>query len=243
MTRPESALVLVTYYVDSAQEAEDLVVRFEAQTGLHHDVVLLVENRVPLAPASDERDIRRVIGDNTAWEFSGMVAGLRACEALEPVVCTVLNDSYGRNWDVSSASRPILRKMHDWGMQGGVAAWQDVFTWLPFQQRCNSRVLIGGGSAVGALRTAIESSIARERGITEAGLPLFSADDARTLDRWESKNPGRWSSDGLSRRRRRIYLEHTMLDDLLDPVPRLFPSGLCAAAQYSFRRKMEGERR
>lgn len=243
MTRLHSTLVLVAYYLENARQAEALADRFEAETGFRHDVVLLVENRGPLAPVSVSRDIRSVVGDNTAWEFSGMAAGLKACEALNPEVCTVLNDSYGRNWDVSSASRSILRDMHGWARQGGVSAWQDVFAWVPFQQRCNSRLLITGGAAVGAVRKAIESSIARERQITEAGLPLFSAEDARTLDRWENKNPRRWSSDDLARRRRRIYLEHTMLRDLSEPVARLFPAGPYAAVRYTVRRKLEGERR
>lgn len=243
MMSPNSVLVLVAYYLEDVRQVEALVERFEAETGLGYDVVLLVENGVPLSVATARRDIRLVDGDNSAWEFSGMVAGLKAGEALAPQVCTVLNDSYGRNWDVSTASQGILRTMHDWASRGGVAAWRDVFAWFPFQQRTNSRLLMTGGRAMSGVHASLEAAINREKELTEAGEPLFSDADARTLGRWEAKNAGRWSTADLAGRRRRIYVEHTMLDALVEPAPAFFPKGPVSAVQYTLRRKLEGERR
>lgn len=235
-------LVLVAFYLENAAACEALVSDFEAAIDFVHDFIIVVDNRGYLAAEHLPDRFSVTAGDNSAWEFSGMAAGL---EAVSPDfgICAVLNDSYSRNWEVSAASRPLIRAMYDAATRGKTTGWQDVFDWLPFQQRPNSRILVMTAASAGAVAKSIREAIEVERSLSAGEQALFSDADSAILDRWERKNVGRWSVDSLPQRRRRIFLEHRMLSTVEGQVPRLLPDGPLAALFYTIRRHLEGERR
>lgn len=244
---PRRALIVVTYYLKEAGAVERLVESFEAALGVAHDLVIVVENGSPLGVSPSSRFVH-MAGDNSRWEFSAMAAGLRFCATQGDRIqsCTVINDSFGRNWAITSASRSVIRRMYDWASAGGIAGWQDIFTPLhmpPFSQKPNSRILVAAENRLAAVAGSIEAAIGQEEQFRASAIPLFNAHHRAVLNRWNARNTGRWSAADLANRDSRIFIEHHFLDSLNPDEVRLFPRTWLGGLAYSVRRRLASERR
>ncbi|MBA3880458.1 MAG: hypothetical protein C0500_12165 [Sphingobium sp.] len=235
-------LVLVTYYLKSYAEVDALVAQFEAAIGLRYAHVLIVDNGGAIADASPvEGRMRCVRGSNRFYEFSGWLEGLEALGPQEGGIVTLLNDSFGRNWNITRASAPILAAMIADAKAGRIAGFLDNF--FPFSRpyfsrRPNSRLVLLPPDQLGVFARSLAAAIALCERRIAGGEPLFDAETQARLDRWKNSQPGRWSEAALVTRDKRIFVEHHLFDavpaELLSMRPRHVIGSLAYAVAKRF---------
>lgn len=241
-------IVLVTYYLQDTAAASRLIDDFCVASKLVCECAVIVDNHGALVgqTPTDGR-FTVVAGDNSFWEFSGWIQGLLAARQWrKPVVTVLLNDSYGRNWEISAASRFVIRRMYAAALKGRVAGWLDNFSHLRrprFSRRPNSRLVVVPTALVAALATSIKTATVNLTNHLRVGTRLFNDEDQQCIDRWMTSQRGRWDSKTLATRGRRIYLEHHMLDSLPPRTVVWFPRSWLGSLAYAAWRHASGERR
>lgn len=245
----QRGLILVSYYGRTIDETLRLINAFDADTNQHHNPVLIVDNAGTLKSGSvpGKRIIEVVHGSNTAWEFSGWLEGLNQISKWNNVATiTLLNDSYQRNWTVTSASRYLVRSMYEAADQGLIAGWLDNFSWFRrprFSRRPNSRLVVLAWKERSHISTSLQAAINRCRSIVKRGDELFDPDDAARLQDWIASQSGRWPPETLPARLQRIYLEHHLFDSVLARQLALFPKSYVTAMLYAVTRRWFRESR
>lgn len=244
-TASGNQLVLVTYYLASAEQVADLVTELQAAIGLEYDRVVIVDNGgaiVDAGPVGARMTVLR--GTNRFYEFSGWLEGLAVLGPVEGGIITLLNDSFGRNWTISAASRPILAAMVADARAGKIAGWLDNFSYLTrpyFARRPNSRIVMIAPRAAAALAASLAAAIDQCESQIDRGEALFDAASQTRLDRWTATQHGRWSGAALTTRAKRIFVEHHLFDEvppaLLSLRPRYYLSSLMYAASRRFHRE------
>lgn len=241
------AVILVAYHLNDADEAFALINDFCQKIHLKCSAAIVVDNGGRMKLHVDEGGGYRVIrGDNSAWEFTGWLAGISAMSGMNVPVVALLNDSYGRNWSVSPLSRAYLRRMYRAALNGRVAGWLDNFSHLRpprFSRRPNSRLVFASGISLQSLALSLNQAISMLSVLREEGQPLFSVDEQACLDRWAASQPGRWAPETLPYRMQRIFLEHHMFDGLAPRLMQFFPSTWLESLTYGVMRRLLGERR
>ncbi len=241
------AVILVAYHLSDAGAAFALIHDFcqKLQKSCSHAVV--VDNGGAMTTWVDNDGNRRVIsGDNIAWEFSGWLCGMEAICGAEAPVVALINDSYGRNWSLSSLSLAYMRRMYRAACNGRVAAWLDNFSHLHqprFSRRPNSRIVFVSAAALIPLSLSLHQAIRALRELTVAGNPLFTPAEQACLDRWTVSQPGRWAPQTLRNRAERIFLEHHMFDALEPGLLQCFPRTWLGSLVYGVGRRLLRERR
>ena len=241
------AVILVAYHLSEADKAFALVDDFCKRMRLPYSIAIVVDNGGSMKQLADNAGRRRVIlGDNSAWEFTGWLKGMDAMFGTNFPVVALLNDSYGRNWSLSPLSLAYLSRMYRAARNGCVAGWLDNFSYITpprFSRRSNSRIVFVPGTALQSLSLSLHQAIATLRVLREEGSPLFSADETACLDRWAKSQPGRWAPQTLPYRKQRIFLEHHMFDGLAPRLLRFFPGTWLGSLVYGVFRRVLGERR
>ncbi|MDH4742993.1 hypothetical protein OMP43_03060 [Sphingomonas sp. CBMAI 2297] len=240
-------LLLVTYYTRSRAELGALLGDFQANAGIRFKRVLVIDNGGHLdeeAGDGGEDWLRIVRGSNAFQEFSGWLEGLRLLSGGGRL--TLLNDSYGRNWTISTASRPIVRAMYADARRGKIAGWLDNFSHFapPRFSRCpNSRIVVLPLALAGTLADSLEAAIGRARKLVEEGEPLFDPHSQARLARWIESQDGRWNLADMSGRLQRIFVEHHLFDDVPRRSLSLRPRSYAGSLAYALLRRLARERR
>jgi len=249
VNKVERGLILVTYYVCTLDEIRRLLDAFETSTNLRHDRVLVIDNAGTLnsGSAMGRQTIEVVRGSNTAWEFSGWLEGLsRISDWRNIATITLLNDSFQRNWTVTSASRHLIRSMYKAADRGLIAGWLDNFSWFRrprFSRRTNSRLVVVPREELSLISTSLETTIDRCRAIVRRSGDLFDADDAARLQEWVASQSGRWAPETLPTRLQRIFLEHHLFESIPAGHLALFPKSYISSMLYAVARRWFREAR
>lgn len=251
-----AALVICVYYMHELGTILETVSRFEEDVGLRHGHLVVVDNSGQMETGSHPSDGRHIVvirGSNEAAEFGAWQQGLIAVTAASatqgaaPIgIVTLLNDSFGRNWTIGWASRPLIRGMLRDAEAGYIGAWLDNFSdyrRLQFSRRLNSRVLFMSTRHMEAVCRSIESAIAREKSLRATGSPLFSARTVARLERWGATQGQRWGDSAFSGRLGRIYIEHRMLDAVPESLKLFRPRSMVGSVVYGLLRRVARERR
>jgi hypothetical protein len=240
-------VVFVSYYVTDAKAAIMLVDDFCDKIGKTYSEAIIVDNSGCIESFDPvERRHRVVGGDNSAWEFSGWLRGIEELRSTSASVIVFLNDSYGRNWSVSLLSRFYLRRMCRAASDDRVAAWMDNFSYFRqprFSRRPNSRVVFVSASSLISFSESLRGAICSLRERLIKGVPLFTENEQKCLDRWTASQCGRWSTGTLVHRTQRIFIEHHMFQDLDVRSLQFFPRTWLGSIVYGAVRRLLKERR
>lgn len=245
----QRGLILVTYYARTNDETQRLLDAFDEDSNERHDRVLVVDNAGTLQSGRmpGERFVKVMHGSNTAWEFSGWLEGLNQISAWQDVATiTLLNDSYQRNWAITSASRYLVRSMYQAADQGSIAGWVDNFSWFRrprFSRRPNSRLVVVPAKERSLIYTSLQTAINRCRAIVKCGDELFKPDEAARLQEWITSQSGRWAPETLPERLQRIYLEHNLYNGIPPERLAVFPDTRIGGLIYAVLRRIYNERR
>jgi hypothetical protein len=241
-------LILVSYYMRSLPDCMELIANYERRVGQFHRRLIVVDNAGAIFGESLPVNGRTLLikrGSNSRWEFSGWLEGLAATATEHPArTVTLLNDSYGRNWEVTAASRSMLAGMYRKADAGRICGWRDNFSiWRPprFSRRTNSRVVVLPAGFTGLFGESLRRAI----GLCDTAASadqLFSTEEREVLERWIRSQTGRWGTDQLQARLKRIFIEHHLFDGISADRLVLFPrtylgSLLYAAARHAFRER------
>lgn len=241
------AVILVAYHLSDADKAFALIEDFCQRMRMPYSSAIVVDNGGSMELRADIDGKHRVIrGDNSAWEFTGWLSGIDAMRGTTVPVVVLLNDSYGRNWSLSTLSLAYLRRMYRAALNGRVAGWLDNFSHFSsprFSRRPNSRIVFVPAMTLQSLSLSLQQAIATLRVLKDEGRPLFTADEKACLDRWEASQPGRWAPQTLPHRTQRIFLEHHMFDGLPSGLLQCFPSTWLGSLVYGVLRRVLRERR
>lgn len=249
VNKVERGLILVTYYVRTLDEMRRLLDAFETATNLRHQHVLVVDNSgsLQVGKVSGDRFIQVTHGSNTTWEFSGWLEGLNQISDWRNIATiTLLNDSYQRNWTVTSASRHLVRSMYEAADRGLIAGWLENFTWFRrprFNRRPNSRLIVIPRTQRLLMSASIQAAIDHCQNILNSGTELFDKDEKARLQEWIASQPGRWAPTTMPARLQRIYLEHHLFDGIPTDHLALFPRTRVDSLIYSILRRIYDERR
>lgn len=241
-------LILVSYYAHSIDEIRRLVDCFDKEVGYEHQWLLVVDNAgvLPVGMDHGRRRIEVVRGSNSAWEFSGWLEGLTQFQNGMATTITLLNDSYLRNWNLTAASRGLVRSMYKAAERGFIAGWMDNFSWFQrplFSRRPNSRLVVVPNTGRDLMAYALAQAINRCRFLVEQAQPLFDEDEMTRLHVWFASQPRRWAPETLPTRLQRIFLEHHIFDSVPDTQLLLFPRTLVNSFLYAVSRRLFRERR
>jgi hypothetical protein len=165
-------------------------------------------------------------GDNNLGEFTGYLAGLRYilendCELRSHVL--VLNDTYLKNWDITFASRRIIRKLYaSLGTRWVFAYWSDTVFWPKLNQKFrkvpNSRFLFVHSCAIKAFEKFLSCEVRKCDSFSKDALVdeikyrigakrVYAMKELLTVS--QGKN-NRWYKQDFHFRLKRIYLEHQL---------------------------------
>lgn len=239
-------LVLVTFYTRTAVELAALVAEFELAARIRFATVLVVDNSGHLAGIQTDERTRVLGGTNSFQEFSGWLEGIGALEEEAGGRLTLLNDSYGRNWEISRASRPIIAAMYRDAARGRIAGWLDNFSHFGpprFSRRPNSRVVVMPRDLAGIFAASLDRAMKRSTELAQAGQPLFDEASERRLRDWIGTQTGRWDESTLAGRWRRIFVEHHVFDGVPREKLSLRPRSYVGSLIYAAARHLAGERR
>jgi len=243
-------LVLVSYYLRSVAAVRELLDAFDADVERHHGQVLVIDNAGVLpvgAVVDDRRKIFVVRGSNQWWEFSGWLEGLGLVKDWpSSMVLTLLNDSYARNWTITSASRPIIFSMYDAAEKGRIACWLDNFSLFRrpvFSRRLNSRLLLVPAQWRDIVAQSLTDAIHHCSSRHGEPTVLFTAAELSRLRAWMSSQANRWDPKTLPSRLQRIFLEHHMLDSVPQELVAAEPATYVGTLVYAIGRRLLSERR
>lgn len=241
-------LVIVTFGLSSFERVAGLVEGFEAAIDTHHRRILIVDNAGSLKdypPVSDRFEV--MAGSNSIWEFSGWIEGLKRIDDSAPsTTITLMNDSYGRNWEVTAASRSLIRRMYRDADGGKIAAWLDNFSHFRspfFSRRVNSRLMVIPSSMRLPLADAVAKAADRARRLKADRRSLFDAASEKRLLRWMASQGARWDPATQHDRLNRIFIEHHLLDALPRSSISYRPRSYFGSLRYAVHRRLTRERR
>lgn len=244
----ERGLILVSYYGRSVNDARRVVDQFESDVGHVHRRVLVIDNArvLPIGTAFSDRQFDITHGSNGAWEFSGWLEGLNLARIWPVSTTTLLNDSYLRNWRLTTASRGLVRSMYSAADKDKITGWVDNFSWLQrprFSRRTNSRLVVVPATGNGLMTQSLQIAINRCRSLTENNGALFPVDEMARLDAWIASQPNRWAPETLPTRLQRIFLEHHLFDGVAARHVAFFPKSRLSSVLYAVFRRLFQERR
>jgi hypothetical protein len=242
-------LILVCYYIKSEYEIVNLINKFESEIDFFHSNLIIIDNNNVIDQNFNfkMRDIRLIYGSNSSWEFSGWIEGLES-DLTSSKTITLLNDSYLRNWNITIASRFLLKKMYRHADSGMIACWFDIFSWIKppiFSRRPNSRMVVLPYNKKDYFIESLKMAIDRYFYAIENYSSLFSKNDGRRLDEWISTQCAinRWDNSSINTRLGRIFIEHHAFDNIHRTNLIKIPKTFLGSVLYSFLRRLFRERR
>lgn len=244
----ERGLIIVSYYLRTLDDILQVVEHFNSDVGYLHHKVLIVDNAaaLPVGKLLGERSIEIIRGSNRVWEFSGWLEGLESVGWWAVTTTTLLNDSYLRNWNFTTASRGIVRSMYKAADSGFITGWLDNFSWFQrprFSRRPNSRLMIIPNASKASIADSLRQAIELSQNLVDQGLPLFDKDEMARLQVWLASQSERWAPATIPSRLQRIFLEHHMFDRVPVSQLTLFPRTIVNSLLYSVLRRLFRERR
>lgn len=244
----ERGLIFISYYGRSLDDVRRIIDQFDVDAGHVHHRALVIDNSgvLPIGVALSNRQLVVMHGSNSAWEFSGWLEGLAVADAWPITTITLLNDSYLRNWELTAASRGLVRLMYQAADQGRIAGWLDNFSWLQrprFSRRPNSRLVVVPAADCALMMSSLQHAINRCRSLIEHSCALFDSNDMARLNAWMESQQGRWAPETLPTRLQRLFLEHHMFDGVPAGRLALFPKGRVGSLLYAASRRLFRERR
>lgn len=240
-------LILVTYYTQNLKELIELLDDYDLSTRRRHANVLVIDNAAKLATGlhrSVDRAIKVVHGTNEAWEFSAWAQGLQDEQYGTIGTLTLLNDTFGRNWNITFASRSLIHRMYRAAQGGKVAGWVDTFSRMPqFARRPNSRLVVLASEQRAVMAASVVDAIKRCQRHIELRQPLFSRVEEAQIRKWTALQAGRWGPKAVETRLQRMFIEHHLFDRVPPKLLSLFPETAAGTLVYGLVRRLVRERR
>ncbi len=245
-------IVYVCYYDKDMEVIATKVRCISKELCLNIDSLLVVNNSgsVLAHTLPDEFESTITDSDNKYWEFSAYLKGLNSVPSSFQGKIVVMNDTFLRNWNITLASRSLLRSLVELEEKKAVGVWKDAVRWPwngGFQSCVNSRLFVVNSEFLRMAVLSIEASIARASsysfGERSSYLSKTLGESRLRLMHLEVIAGVRWRNQAFEDRVSRIYLEHTIFESIEKDLLKVVPNGVVPALFYSTLKRVFRERR
>lgn len=246
------SLIYVVWYSSRLSDVKLAIFELGLKLDVCFSNVVVVDNSGSIEMDCPEESIHCVEGTNTFWEFSGYFEGLEYLSTItNPYdVALVLNDSYGKNWDLFWGTKMLMKRMlRDAVEKSAVCFCQDIFRHkvniTQVERTVNSRIFCLPVSSVSTFGSFLRSLCEAKFFDLNERLHNIYADHNNIVERWINMSHKRWTASVLQSVKFRIAIEHSII--FLNSVPgqslRLYPKSPIGSYTLSLIGKIFGERR